>query len=131
MNLDQLGMRVKRPTTLDDAVAFLQESSFEFSSNLAIKITVKIDNFTSLCPATGLPDFGDVVIRYTPKYSCIENNAVKFYLWLYRDKEMPWEEMAVLIAKDIHEAINPKYLQVTINHDPKGDGVDLTVSVEM
>src|SRR5205809_6921893 len=48
-------------------------------------VTLRATEFTPLCPKTGQPDCGSVVIEYTPPKSCRESPALKFYLWSYRD----------------------------------------------
>ena len=50
------------------------------------EITLSAVEFTSICPRTGQPDFGSVLITYTPDRLCLESKAVKFYLWSYRDE---------------------------------------------
>ena len=49
------------------------------------EITVSIPEYTSICPKTGLPDFGTVTIRYVPDRLCVELKSLKYYILGYRD----------------------------------------------
>jgi len=49
------------------------------------EINVEFPEFTSVCPKTGLPDFGTITIRYIPKKHCLELKSLKMYLLAYRD----------------------------------------------
>ncbi len=47
-------------------------------------VTLTGTEFTSICPKTGQPDFGTVIIEYEPAKLCIESKSLKYYLWSYR-----------------------------------------------
>lgn len=76
--------------------------------------------FTSLCPRTGQPDFGSVVIEYTPAGLCLESRALKLYLWSYRDEGAFCETLAARIADDIVHAIEPRALRVEVHQNSRG-----------
>lgn len=76
--------------------------------------------FTSVCPLTGQPDFGRVLIRYRPDRFCLESKSLKFYLWAYRDHGAFCETLAAQIADDIVYAIDPFWVRVTVHHNPRG-----------
>jgi 7-cyano-7-deazaguanine reductase len=83
-------------------------------------VTLTATEFTSICPRTGQPDFGSVVIEYTPRGRCLESKALKFYLWSYRDEGAFCEALAARIADDIVYAIQPKTLRVQVNQNVRG-----------
>jgi 7-cyano-7-deazaguanine reductase len=83
-------------------------------------ITHTCPEFTALCPKTGQPDFGSVVIEYTPAEKCLESKALKFYLWSYRDEGAFCESLAARIADDIVYAVAPKSLKVQVNQNVRG-----------
>src|SRR5687768_7017472 len=69
------------------------------------EVTLTALEFTSICPRTGQPDFGSVVITYVPNERCLESKAVKYYLWSFRDEGAFCESLAARIAEDVIYAI--------------------------
>ena len=92
-------------------------------------MTLTATEFTAICPKTGQPDFGSVVIEYTPAERCIESKALKFYLWSYRDEGAFCESLAARIADDVVYAIAPKALRVQVNQNVRG-GISLFAVAE-
>jgi len=82
--------------------------------------TMTAVEFTSICPRTGQPDFGSVVIEYTPRERCLESRALKYYLWSYRDEGAFCESLAARIADDVIYAIAPKWVRVQVNQNVRG-----------
>jgi 7-cyano-7-deazaguanine reductase len=70
------------------------------------------DEFTSVCPITGLPDFGKITINYVPDKKCLELKALKYYFLAYRDKGMFYEVVVNKILDDLVAACQPKRMQV-------------------
>lgn len=83
-------------------------------------ITVKVEEFTSVCPKTGLPDFGVITIEYIPNAVCIELKAFKYYMLSYRNVGMFYENITNKIAEDIITAANPRWLRVHSNFSARG-----------
>jgi 7-cyano-7-deazaguanine reductase len=83
-------------------------------------VTMTGTEFTSLCPKTGQPDFGTVIIEYEPGELCIESKALKYYLWSYRDEGAFCESLAAQIADDVVYAIKPKSLTVRVTQNVRG-----------
>ena len=54
------------------------------------EIAINCPEFTSLCPKTGLPDFGEIRIRYVPRESCIELKSLKYYIADFRNRGIWW-----------------------------------------
>jgi 7-cyano-7-deazaguanine reductase len=77
------------------------------------EIEIRCPDFTSLCPKTGLPDFGEIVIRYVPDQSCIELKALKFYLVGYRNQGIFYEAATNRILDDLVAACQPRRITVT------------------
>lgn len=84
------------------------------------RITMTGVEFTSVCPRTGQPDFGSVVIEYAPRDRCLESRALKYYLWSYRDEGAFCETLAGRIADDVVYAIAPRRVRVTVNQNVRG-----------
>lgn len=83
-------------------------------------VTMTGTEFTSICPKTGQPDFGTVIIEYVPKDLCIESKALKYYLWSYRNEGAFCEALAAQIAEDVVYAIKPKSLTVRVTQNVRG-----------
>ncbi len=83
---------------------------------------IKIDfpEFTSICPKTGLPDFGTIIIRYLPKESCLELKSLKMYLLAYRTLGIFYENAINRILEDIVKACKPIRAVVTGEFNPRG-----------
>jgi 7-cyano-7-deazaguanine reductase len=81
---------------------------------------MKAVEFTALCPKTGQPDFGSVVIEYIPRRCCLESRAVKYYLWSYRNQGAFCETLAAQIADDVVFAIEPAEVLVEVHQSVRG-----------
>jgi 7-cyano-7-deazaguanine reductase len=84
------------------------------------QITIRVPEYTSVCPKTGLPDFGAVTIEYEPKRSCLELKALKSYLLAYRNLGIFYENAVNRILDDIVQAIRPNWCVVRGEFAPRG-----------
>jgi 7-cyano-7-deazaguanine reductase len=91
-------------------------------------ITIKCPEFTSVCPKTGQPDFGTVVIEYTPDKKCIELKSLKYYLQSFRNKGIFYEALTNEIMDDLTAACKPRWMSVISEFTPRG-GIDTRVEV--
>lgn len=78
-------------------------------------------NFTSLCPITGQPDYGKIVIVYRPDKLCLESKSLKLYLMTFRNRGSFCEALSTEIAEDLFKALNPYLVRVTVIQSPRGD----------
>src|SRR5215813_10791349 len=92
-------------------------------------ITTRYPEYTSVCPKTGLPDYGTITIEYMPKKSCIELKALKMYLLAYRNLGIFYENAVNKILHDIVEAIHPEWCVVRGEFTPRG-GLNTTVEAK-
>ena len=76
--------------------------------------------FTSVCPKTGLPDFGKVVLRYVPDKLCLELKSYKMYMLAYRDLGIFQENVVNRILRDVVKAANPVSATVVGDFTPRG-----------
>jgi 7-cyano-7-deazaguanine reductase len=76
--------------------------------------------FTSVCPMTGLPDFGTITVRYRPGERCIELRSFKYYLFAYRSQGIFYEQVVNRIRDDIVEAVLPRSLVVIGDFNARG-----------
>lgn len=86
----------------------------------AYEIRVEFPEFTSICPKTGLPDFGTIAIRYVPKKHCLELKSLKMYLIAYRDLGIFYENAVNRILEDVVKACQPVRATVTGEFNPRG-----------
>ena len=92
-------------------------------------ITIRCSEFTSVCPKTGQPDFGEIIIEYRPDKSCIELKSLKFYLQSYRNKGIFYESLTNDILDDLSGACEPRWMKVTAQFTPRG-GITTDVVAE-
>jgi 7-cyano-7-deazaguanine reductase len=75
-------------------------------------ITVEALEFTSVCPKTGLPDFGRITLQYEPRRACLELKSLKLYLMAYRDVGIFYENVVNRILADVVKAARPAWAVV-------------------
>lgn len=93
------------------------------------EIEIACPEFTSMCPKTGLPDFGTITIRYVPAATCIELKALKYYLLAFRNQGIFYEAATNRILDDLVAACQPKRMVVTGDFTARG-GITTRVTAE-
>ena len=93
------------------------------------RITIRCPEFTSVCPKTGQPDFGEITIEYCPDRTCIELKSLKFYMQGYRDKGIFYESLTNDILDDLSGVCQPRWMKVTARFTPRG-GITTDVVAE-
>jgi len=76
------------------------------------EITITIPEYTSICPRTGLPDFGTITIHYLPAKKCLELKSLKYYILGYRNLGIFYENAVNHILDDVTRACRPKWAVV-------------------
>ena len=76
--------------------------------------------FTTLCPITGQPDFGEIRISYIPDARMVESKSLKLYLFSFRNHGDFHEDVVNVIMKDLIRLMDPKYIEVTGTFVPRG-----------
>ena len=84
------------------------------------EIEIVTPEFTSVCPKTGLPDFGKIVLRYVPDKRCLELKSYKMYLLGYRDLGIFQENVVNRVLRDVVKAAKPKSATVVGDFAPRG-----------
>ncbi|MGA7920548.1 MAG: preQ(1) synthase [Candidatus Acidiferrales bacterium] len=92
-------------------------------------ITTRCPEYTSVCPKTGLPDYGTITIEYQPRKLCLELKSLKMYLLAYRDLGIFYENAVNRMLRDFVAATKPAWFRVTGEFTPRG-GLNTTVSAE-
>ena len=83
-------------------------------------IEIVCPEFTSVCPKTGQPDFGHLVIDYVPDKWLVESKSLKLYLQSFRNHGAFHEDVTVLIGKKVADLLKPQWLRIGGYFNPRG-----------
>ena len=118
---------IESPDTIDPGV--LQVLDYVYRKQRDIEIKIDQPEFTSLCPISGLPDFGSIMIRYEPNDKIVELKSLKYYLLQYRSVGIFYEHVVNRILEDLVSFVRPKFMEVVGTFTPRG-GITTTARVE-
>jgi 7-cyano-7-deazaguanine reductase len=125
----------------DDSIRYTVESpdivkadvldpvDYQYHAKRGIDITVRNPEYTSVCPMTGLPDFGCITVRYCPDKKIVELKSFKYYLLQYRNVGIFYEHVVNRILDDLVLIIKPKKMSVEGEFTARG-GVTSRVIAE-
>jgi 7-cyano-7-deazaguanine reductase len=118
---------IKSPDTIDPGV--LQVLDYDYRTKRDIDIEIDQPEFTSVCPISGLPDFGRITIQYRPNDKIIELKSLKYYLLQYRGVGIFYEHVVNRILEDLVSCVHPRFMEVAGTFTPRG-GITTTSRVE-
>jgi 7-cyano-7-deazaguanine reductase len=101
-------------------VGVLEVIDFQYAGRRDIDITISQPEFTSVCPKTGLPDFGTIIIQYRPNDKIIELKSLKYYLLQYRNVGIFYEHVVNRILDDLVAAVQPRWMRLTGEFTARG-----------
>ena len=84
------------------------------------EIEIRCPEFTSVCPMTGLPDFGEIRITYVPDTRCVELKSLKYYLIEFRNRGIFYEAVTNQILDDLVALLDPRRMTVTGDFSVRG-----------
>jgi len=119
--------KIESPQGVDPNI--LEVVDYAYQGRRDIQVEISCPEFTSLCPLTGLPDFGRLIIRYTPERLIIELKSLKYYLLQYRQVGVFYEHLLNQILKDLLSVAQPKYMEILGEFTIRG-GISTKVRVE-
>ena len=93
------------------------------------EIEIEIPEFTSVCPKTGLPDFGVLVLNYVPDKLCLELKSFKQYILAYRNLGIFYENVVNRLLADVVRTVKPVQATVVGRFTPRG-GLRSTVTAQ-
>jgi len=93
------------------------------------EILISCPEFTSVCPKTGLPDFGEIRIRYVPDAHCVELKSLKYYMIEFRNRGIFYESVTNQILDDLVALLQPRRMIVTGDFSVRG-GLKTIVTAE-
>ena len=120
MKVDKYASRrfdIETEESIDFAV--LETVPFDYPGS-ATEVVYETDEFTCVCPWSGLPDFGHLVIRYTPADSLVELKSLKYYLTSYRNVGILQEHAVNRILKDLVRLLDPLSMVVEADYKKRG-----------
>ncbi len=105
----------------EDAIdtAVLETVPFEYPDS-ATEVVYETDEFTCVCPWTGLPDFGYITISYLPDRLLVELKSLKYYLTSYRNVGIIQEHVVNRILNDLVELVQPVTMMVEAEYEERG-----------
>ncbi|MDR7418074.1 MAG: preQ(1) synthase [Armatimonadota bacterium] len=106
--------------------ARLETFAYEYPGSNAV-VEVSTDEFTAVCPWSGLPDFGRVTVRYVPRERVLELKSFKYYLHSYRNVGIYQEHAANRILQDLVAVAAPQWMELVLDYKIRG-GVHTTVT---
>lgn len=105
----------------------LEPVDYQYRGRRDIQIDIRQPEFTSVCPMTGLPDFGTILIRYQPDERIVELKSLKYYLLQYRNVGIFYEHVVNRILDDLVAVVEPKRMEITGDFTPRG-GISTVVT---
>ena len=106
----------------------LETFPYEYPGREAV-VEISTDEFTCVCPFSGLPDFGTLTVRYVPTASCVELKSLKYYLTSYRNVGIYQEHAANRLLDDLVASCAPLWMVVVLDYRLRG-GIHTVVTVE-
>ncbi|MCP4406767.1 MAG: NADPH-dependent 7-cyano-7-deazaguanine reductase QueF [Gammaproteobacteria bacterium] len=83
-------------------------------------IRIRIPEFTCLCPKTGQPDFGEIVIEYVPDLLCLELKSLKLYIWSFRNEGAFHEAVTHRVLDDLIKSTGARFMRITARFNVRG-----------
>ncbi len=100
-------------------VAVLEAIHFDYSDS-ATEVVYETEEFTAVCPWTGLPDFGRLVIRYVPDKFLVELKSLKYYITSYRNVGILQEHVVNRVLQDLIKLVKPVSMTVEAEYRERG-----------
>ncbi len=120
MNIDKyVGRRFDIQTEEAIDVDVLEAIPFDYPGS-ATEVLYEMEEFTCVCPWTGLPDFARLIIHYIPDHSLMELKSLKYYLTSYRNVGILQEHTVNRILQDLGELVKPVSMVVEAEYKERG-----------
>ncbi len=123
----QVSYKTDKPDIVKTDILTAME--YKYKGQRDIDIVIKQPEFTSVCPMTGLPDFGCITIKYRPDVKIVELKSLKFYMLQFRNVGIFYEHLVNHILNDLVELLDPKSMEVSGDFTARG-GITTTVTAK-
>ncbi len=107
----------------------IEVADYEYCDKGDVDIVIENNEFTSVCPRTGFPDFGKITLEYTPNKKIIELKSLKYYFLQYRNIGIFYEHIVNKILNDLIPLVQPKFMKVTGEFTIRG-GIKTTTKAQ-
>jgi 7-cyano-7-deazaguanine reductase len=97
----------------------LETFPYEYPARDAL-VEIATDEWSCVCPFSGLPDFGTLTIRYLPSDACIELKSLKYYLTSFRNVGVYQEHAANRVLEDLVACCRPKWMEIVLDYRLRG-----------
>ena len=114
----EINYHLEKPETVNTDI--LDPIDYAYAGKRDIEIEIKQPEFTSVCPMTGLPDYGCITVRYRPDKKIIELKSLKYYLLQYRNVGIFYEHVVNRILDDLVSVLAPKQMEVAGDFTARG-----------
>jgi 7-cyano-7-deazaguanine reductase len=114
---------------LDLEAKFALLETFVLEATYPQLIEIQTDEFSAVCPGTGLPDIARLEIEYIPDKVCIELKSLKYYFVSYRNDGIFQEPVTDVIFGHLWRCLAPKYLKLRVRYNIRG-GINTVTSIE-
>ena len=115
--LTVLGAKTRIPTDYEPSIL---ETFANAHPDRDYLVTLRCPEFTTLCPITGQPDFGTLLINYIPNERMVESKSLKLYLFSFRNHGDFHEDVTNIVMNDLIKLMEPKYIEVKGLFVPRG-----------
>jgi 7-cyano-7-deazaguanine reductase len=85
-----------------------------------VTVEIDTDEYTAVCPWSGLPDFGRLLVRYVPRTRILELRSFKYYLHTYRNVGIYQEHAINRLLRDVARVVRPKWMELTLDYRVRG-----------
>lgn len=113
-----INYKIEKPEVVTTDV--LDPIDYAYRSTRTIDITIRQPEFTSVCPMTGLPDYGTITVKFRPDQKIIELKSLKFYFLQFRNVGMFYEHVVNKVLDDLVSVIDPFYMEVIGDFTSRG-----------
>ena len=117
------------PTENEEAIDTKVLETLDFVNKDNELIKCETSEFSAVCPFSGLPDIGRVVVEYVPTDKIVELKSLKYYFTSFRNVGIYQERATQRIFDDLFDLLEPKWMKITVTYNTRG-GVDVTTTIE-
>jgi 7-cyano-7-deazaguanine reductase len=114
----EVNYHLEKPETVKTDI--LDPIDYAYAGKRDIEIAIKQPEYTSVCPMTGLPDYGCITVTYRPNKKIIELKSLKYYLLQYRNVGIFYEHVVNRILDDLVSVLEPKRMEVAGDFTARG-----------
>ena len=114
----RVNYNLEKPDTVKTDI--LAPIDYAYAGKRDIVIEIKQPEYTSVCPMTGLPDYGCITVKYRPDKKIIELKSLKYYLLQYRNVGIFYEHVVNRILDDLVSVLEPKQMEVVGDFTARG-----------